>query len=50
MVTLLKLNVTAFGGKVSQPFIMQRQYFILPLDLGDVEGKKLLSSYKRDPR
>ena len=34
-VTLLKLNVTAFRGKVSQPLILKSQDLILaPLDLG----------------
>ena len=48
--TLLKLNVTAFGGNVSQPLILKMKYFTWPLDLGNGEGEKSLSSYNREPR
>ena len=48
-VTLLKLNVTAFEGKVSQLLIFKMQES-RPLDLGNGEGEKSLSSYKREPR
>ena len=49
-VTLLKLNVTTFGGKVSQPLILKRQDLILAFGFRDWEGEKSLSSYKREPR
>ena len=49
-VTLLKLNETAFGGKVSQPLILKRQDLILVFGFRDCEGEKSLSSYKRESR
>ena len=48
--TLLKLNVTAFGGEFSQPLILKRQDLILAIGFRDWEGEKSLSSYKREPR
>ena len=49
-VTLLKLNVTAFGGKLSQPLILKRKDLILAFGFRDWKGEKSLSCYKRDPR
>ena len=49
-VTLLKLNVTAFGGEVSQPLILKKQDLILAFGFRDWEGERSLSSYKREPR
>ena len=49
-VTLLKLNVTIFGGGVSQPLILKRQDLILTLGFGDWEDEKSLSSWKREHR
>ena len=49
-VTLLKLNVTAFGEKVYQPLILKRQDLILAFVLRDWESENSLSSYKREPR
>ena len=49
-VTLLKLNVTTFGGKVSQPLILKMKDLIMAFGFRDWEGEKSLSSYKRDPR
>ena len=50
-VTLLKLNVITFGGKVSQPLILKRKDLILgAFRFRDWEGEKSLSSYKREPR
>ena len=46
----IKINVTAFGGKVSQPLILKRQDLILAFGFRDWEGEKSLSSYKREPR
>ena len=48
-VTLLKLNVTDFGGKVSQPLILKRKDLVLAFGFRDWEGEKSLSSYKGDP-
>ena len=49
-VTLLKLNVTTFGGEVSQPLILKRKDLILDFGFRDWEGENSLSSYKREPR
>ena len=49
-VTLLKLNLTYFGGGVSQPLILKMQDLILAFGFRDWEGEKSLSSYKREPR
>ena len=48
-VTLLKLNVTTFGGEVSQSLILKRKDLILAFGFRDWEGEKSLSSYKREP-
>ena len=48
--TLLKINVTTFGGKVSQPLILERKDLILAFGFREWEGEKSLSSYKREPR
>ena len=48
--TLLTLNVFAFGGKFLNPWSWKDKILFWPLDLGNMEGEKLLSSYKRDPR
>ena len=48
-VTLLKLNVTTFGGEVSQPLILKREE-ILAFGFTDWKGEKSLLSYKREPR
>ena len=39
-VTLLKLNVTTFGGEVSQPLILKMQDLILAFGFRDWEGEK----------
>ena len=49
-VTLLKLNVTTFGGKVSQHLILKRQDLILAFGFRDWKGEKSVSSYNREPR
>ena len=48
--TLLKLNLTTFGVKVSQPLILKRKYLILAFGFRDWEGENSLSSSKRYPR
>ena len=48
--SLLKFNVTAFGGEVFQPLILKRQDLILAFGFRDWEDEKSLSSYKREPR
>ena len=45
-----KVNVTTFGGNVSQPLILKRQDLILAFGFRDWEGEESLSSYKREPR